>query len=142
MYTPRFSRPRFEFIERLLTALGSDGISLEGYDIEKIRRVQNGYPVLADEMELTDDEWDIIKSWYDGAIRYLDSRVGQFVEYLRSIGEFKNTLFVVTSDHGDHFGDHGLSSHLFSVHDTLLHVPMAISPPTGEFNPGTVIDSQ
>lgn len=142
MYTPGFSRPQFEFIERLLKAAGRDGISLEGYDIQRIRRVQDSYPVLADEMELTEDEWGIIESWYDGAIRYLDSRVGSFIEYLKSIGEFDDTLFVVTSDHGDHFGDHGLSSHLFSVHDTLLHVPMAISPPAGEFNPGTVIDSQ
>jgi arylsulfatase A-like enzyme len=142
MWGPDIDRPRYELIERLLMAAGREPLSIEGQDMERIRRFQQGHPVLTDQMELTDEEWDLIEAWYDGAIRYLDDRVGSFVDYLKETGQFQNTLFVLTADHGDQFGDHGLSGHVFSIYDALLHVPLAISPPVYECDSGTEIDAQ
>jgi len=125
------SRPPYEFIERAMMALGRRGQRVDGIDMDRIERVQDGHPVIAGEMELSEEEWDLIRAWYDGAIRYLDRRVGQLVDHLKEQGVFEDTLLVVTSDHGDQFGDHGLSGHMFALYDTLLRVPLVVSPPGG-----------
>src|SRR5690606_2852854 len=40
-----------------------------------------------------------------------------------------NTLVIVTSDHGEHFGEHGLMAHGNSVYRPLLQVPLFIRFP-------------
>jgi arylsulfatase A-like enzyme len=45
------------------------------------------------------------------------------------VGLFENTLLIITSDHGENFGDHGLASHQFCLYDSLMHVPLIISYP-------------
>lgn len=143
MFCEEFERPRFEFLERVMDSAGLDTQQLPGMDMEKLRRVSHdgGDGVLAGEIEMTDEEWDVIKAWYDGAIRYLDGLVGELVAFLKDCGAYDDTLIVLTSDHGDNFGDHGLTSHVFSLYDTLLHVPMVIKPPDGT-PAGRRIDAQ
>jgi arylsulfatase A-like enzyme len=133
MFREGFERPGFEFLERMMDWAGFDTQQLPGVDMEKLRHVSHdgGDGVLAGEIEMTDEEWDVIEAWYDGAIRYLDDLVGELVAFLKDRGAYDDTLIVLTSDHGDHFGDHGLTSHAFSLYDTLLHVPMVIKPPGG-----------
>jgi len=137
-----FERPRWEVLERLLGALGRRTQSVAGQDDEKLARIAHsgGDEVLAGDLELTAEEWDVIEAWYDGAIRYLDERIGALVESLREVGVYDDTLLVVTSDHGDNFGDHGLTGHAFCLYDSLLHVPLVVSPPEG--GDGTVVDDQ
>lgn len=128
-----FERPRWEFQERLLDSLGRETQRVPDQDMEKLRRVSHsgGDGVLAGEVELSDKEWHIIESWYDGAIRYLDDLIGELLDFLRERGIYEETMIVVTSDHGDNFGDHdGMTSHIFCLYDTLLHVPLVIKPPT------------
>jgi arylsulfatase A-like enzyme len=36
---------------------------------------------------------------------------------------------IVTADHGNSFGEHGILDHFFSVHETLASVPLAIRHP-------------
>lgn len=68
---------------------------------------------------------------YDGAIAYVDDQVNQLIEQLRARGLLENSVVVITSDHGEHFGDHGLLDHGNSMYRTLLHVPLLL------LNPGT-----
>jgi arylsulfatase A-like enzyme len=51
------------------------------------------------------------------------------VDALRANGLLDRTLLIITSDHGENFGEHGLMGHQFSVHDTLLHVPLIVRYP-------------
>jgi arylsulfatase A-like enzyme len=42
-----------------------------------------------------------------------------------------NTLVIITADHGEQFGEHGLMEHRNSYYLPLLHVPLLIIPPGG-----------
>jgi arylsulfatase A-like enzyme len=131
LFCADLDRPRWEFLERALDALGRPTQTLADHDMDKLRQVSHsgGDGVLAGEVEMTDEEWAVIEAWYDGAVRYLDDLVGELLDFLRREGVYEETLVVVTSDHGDNFGDHGgLTSHIFSLYDTLLHVPLVVKP--------------
>ena len=68
---------------------------------------------------------------YDGAIAYVDAQVGALVDELRALGLLDTTLLVVTSDHGESFGWHGLVGHGVSVHENQVHVPLVVRWPGG-----------
>lgn len=69
---------------------------------------------------------------YDGAIAYLDNELGQLFRELQERGLLDNTLIVVTSDHGEFLGEHGLTKHGNALYEPVLHVPLMIIPPLGE----------
>jgi len=66
---------------------------------------------------------------YDSCIAYIDHQIGLLCDELKRRDMFKNTLIIVTSDHGEHFGEHGLMSHTNSLYRPLLHVPLVMSLP-------------
>ena len=66
---------------------------------------------------------------YDGAIAYVDDRVAQLLERVRDLGLEENLLVVITSDHGEAFGEHGLFLHPNSVYREEIHVPLVIWQP-------------
>ena len=66
---------------------------------------------------------------YDGEIAYVDAMVGKLVEALRARKVLDDTLIVVTSDHGEHFGEHHMLEHKFSLYEPLLHVPLIVRAP-------------
>lgn len=61
---------------------------------------------------------------YDGAITYLDAQVDSLLNHLGARGLLDNTIIVVTSDHGELFGEHGVISHGNSLFLPVLHVPL------------------
>lgn len=66
---------------------------------------------------------------YDGAISFLDQELGRMFDTLAARGMLDNTIVIVTSDHGEHFGEHGLMAHGNSVYRPLLQVPLFIRYP-------------
>jgi arylsulfatase A-like enzyme len=66
---------------------------------------------------------------YDGAVAYVDDQLGRLLDGLRSRQLLDNTLVVVTSDHGEQFGEHGLFDHGNSLYWPVLHVPLVVSFP-------------
>lgn len=84
---------------------------------------------MAGGLPISNSEWDIIKSWYDGEISYLDHCIGELVNFICDEGLFDNTLIVITADHGENLGEHELAGHHFCLYDTLLHVPLIMSYP-------------
>jgi uncharacterized sulfatase len=78
---------------------------------------------IANGCEFTDDEWAAIKAMYDAEIYYTDKCIGRLFDYAQKelSGE---TVFLVTADHGDLFGEYGLLGHKLVLHDGLIHVPM------------------
>ena len=68
---------------------------------------------------------------YMGLIKQIDDQMGVLFEYLKSSSQMKNTMIVVTSDHGDYLGDHWLGEKdLF--HDPSVKVPLIIYDPSPE----------
>lgn len=66
---------------------------------------------------------------YDGGIAYEDSIIGTLVSRLRERGELDRTIVIVTSDHGQHWGEHGLYGHTNSLYPALLRVPLLVRAP-------------
>ena len=66
---------------------------------------------------------------YDGCIRYIDDQLARIVDDLRSRSLLSNTVIIITSDHGEQFGEHNLVDHSNSLYLPLLHVPLVVSWP-------------
>jgi arylsulfatase A-like enzyme len=81
-----------------------------------------GYPKPAWDQGTTIDE-------YDAGVKYTDDFIGQLLHGLDQLGALKNTIVIVTSDHGEGLGDHGLSFHGAALYWELVHVPLVISWP-------------
>ena len=75
---------------------------------------------------LSEDNLQWLRGCYEDCIRGLDAHVGRLLDELRRRGELDNTIIVVTSDHGEHFGDHGLFLHGNSLYEPLIHVPLVV----------------
>ncbi len=69
---------------------------------------------------------------YDGNLRYADWAVGELERLLRETGLFEKTIFAVTSDHGEAFGEHGYWGHTFSAFDESIHIPLVVRLPGSE----------
>jgi arylsulfatase len=79
---------------------------------------------------ITDRERQLLYDGYDDSIRYLDAELGDFFDELKARGLYEDSLVIVTSDHGDAFGEHGYYTHPRQLHEMLLHVPLFISAPS------------
>jgi arylsulfatase A-like enzyme len=66
---------------------------------------------------------------YDSGIARADAGLGQLIEGLRTRGILDSALLVVTSDHGEYFGEHGLYDHGRTLHRELLEVPLVAAGP-------------
>jgi arylsulfatase A-like enzyme len=76
---------------------------------------------------LTDSELQTLLDLYDNEIRYTDGQIGRLIDVVDETLGLDDTAIVVTSDHGEEFGDHGGFSHNPSFYDEILHVPFVIN---------------
>jgi arylsulfatase A-like enzyme len=104
-----------------------------GVDMRKVKFYsrEGGYPYMARRFEMTEEEFAILKSWYVGAIAYMDFRLGELIQTLKEAGAYENTLIIVTADHGENFGEHHLAYHMFCLYESLIRVPLIMSWPAG-----------
>ena len=66
---------------------------------------------------------------YDGAIAYMDHEIKRLLQGLAQRGALDNTLLIITSDHGELFGEHRLTGHHNSLFVDVLHVPLILRFP-------------
>lgn len=66
------------------------------------------------------------RNFYDNGVIQLDSMVRRLLESLERKGYLDNALVVITGDHGEHLGEHGLFGHANSVFEPALRVPGVI----------------
>ncbi len=78
-----------------------------------------------------------IDGMYNAEVAAQDEQVGRFLQLLRSSKALDNTMVIICADHGDHLGEKQLVGHLFSVYNELVHVPLIIRDPAGNFARGT-----
>lgn len=100
------------------------------------------------ELHCGNDKWwrqKAREALYDGAIHQADSHVKRIVDGLKKRDVLDETLIIVTSDHGEGFGESSrirparIAGHNVSVHEVLLHVPLVVKYP-GQKG-GKIIDS-
>jgi arylsulfatase A-like enzyme len=77
----------------------------------------------------TPEEFALLRALYDGDMLYLDERIGEIIECLRTSGILDNTMLIVTSDHGEELGEHGLVGHSVSLYNTVFRIPLIVRYP-------------
>jgi arylsulfatase A-like enzyme len=79
---------------------------------------------------LTDEDWRRISAAYWATITFLDSEVGRLVEALEKAGVLDDTVIVVTSDHGDMLGAHGLATKgVGTAYEEVYNIPLIVRAP-------------
>lgn len=114
----------------------------EKYDLwggEALRDFYNKIPGPMSETFINDrpiGQLSALTGLYDGCIYQLDQAMKHLISKLKDRGEFKNTLIVITSDHGEAFGEKSrlerdvrLIEHSWGIHEVLLHVPLIVKEP-------------
>jgi len=76
---------------------------------------------------------------YDGELAYVDEQIGQLVGKLEGLRLTRPLLVIITSDHGESFGDHGFFLHANSLYLNEIHVPLILRWP-GRIPAGVRID--
>lgn len=79
--------------------------------------------------EFSPSDIQLAREAYESSIRSMDRRIGELLSVLQRGGRLDNTVVVITADHGEHFGEHGVFLHGTSLYPPLLHVPLVISAP-------------
>ena len=59
-------------------------------------------------------------------MKYADDALGRLMQALDQRGLTNNTLVIVTSDHGESLGQHGLTYHGQALYRELIHVPLVM----------------
>jgi arylsulfatase A-like enzyme len=124
--------------------------------LSKFKGVENpaqvyDYPI--DDPRLTPERLLKDIDGYDGAIAYLDDQIGQLLAEMRRLSLDDNLLIVLTSDHGETFGEHGGIIHANATYREQIHVPLIFWQPgqvpagarvsqtvTNAFLPATIMD--
>jgi arylsulfatase A-like enzyme len=75
--------------------------------------------------------WQTLERAYLEAIRQADAKVGELLRALDDAKELDNTFVVVTSDHGQSFGESGNVYHGCGATESIVRVPCVVRPPEG-----------
>jgi arylsulfatase A-like enzyme len=106
----------------------TDGLSMSAAEAGEFSMHvhENVERFIAEGHTLDAEELDALRAMYDAEIRYTDECVGRLLEFVRGIDD-RDVIVVVTSDHGELFGEYGLLGHKFVLKDELTHVPLVTS---------------
>jgi arylsulfatase A-like enzyme len=78
------------------------------------------------------------KDLYDAELRFTDKHLGRLLDELVRLPGGDRTIVILTSDHGDAFGEHGFDGHAIALFKEVIHVPMIIYIPD---NPPRLVGS-
>jgi arylsulfatase A-like enzyme len=99
----------------------------ERFTTARYNRIEKG--VLQLEYKVSEQEYLHLISQYDGGIAYIDFHIGKLIERLKELGLYENSLIIITSDHGETFGERDLFKHGVSVYQDQIYVPLIIKYP-------------
>lgn len=81
-----------------------------------------------------------LRQHYYGQITHIDYRLGRFLGELKRLGLYDSTAIVVTSDHGEHLGDHRLFAK-YTFLESAARIPLILKPPQSLGRSGEHIDT-
>jgi len=77
--------------------------------------------------DISEEEHDILINSYRASLRYVDDQINRLLTELRSQGRFDDTLIIVTSDHGQLFGEEDSYGKPYRLLDSLIRVPLIVT---------------
>jgi arylsulfatase A-like enzyme len=81
------------------------------------------------DFDISDADLELMRHLYSRSIRLLDDWVARLLQRLDDSGHLDDTLVIVTSDHGENFGEGQLIGHAFSLDQRLIRVPFVAAGP-------------
>ena len=84
--------------------------------------LEPGWPYTPEEVESQHNA-------YDASVAYLDDQIGRLLDSLDRRGALRNTIVVITADHGEEFREHGFMDHGNTLYRPSVQVPLLIRFP-------------
>lgn len=121
---------RYKYLDENIGKVNERKIELVAY---------NPLICFTDNIILNEEEKKVLIALYDGEIDYLDKKIGELIEYLKKNNNiYDDTLIIITADHGEHFGEHDLYSHVASLYEPIIHIPLIIKFPEAHKKQGLI----
>jgi arylsulfatase A-like enzyme len=76
--------------------------------------------------QLRPSDFDYLEVLYDRELRYTDDTLRELFRLLDELDFLDRSIVLITSDHGEEFGDHGGLLHRGTLYDELLRVPLIV----------------
>lgn len=96
-------------------------------DEHQTRRIFRG------EMTLSDADRRELVSLYDGNLLQADHHVGRLFDAYERLGMWRDTLVIITSDHGEAFGEHHATyGHNENLYGPMINVPLILRLPAAD----------
>lgn len=76
-------------------------------------------------LRVSEADRDRLIDLYDGEILAMDAKIGELITALRT--RFRDTIFILTSDHGEEFLEHGSLGHGETLYEEVLRVPLIVT---------------
>lgn len=97
-----------------------------------------GYPSLASGLPASGMAGDpkavaYLRALYEGEVHYADREFGRFVDLLKWLGLYDQSLVILVGDHGEEFVEHGGFEHGRTVFEEVLRVPLVVKYPGGRW---------
>jgi arylsulfatase len=70
-----------------------------------------------------------LRGLYDAEVAYVDDCIGRVLDALKDKGLYRNTVVVLTADHGEEFLEHGKTGHKGRFYDEHMRIPLIIRSP-------------
>jgi arylsulfatase len=119
-----FMDPHFPFTNA--TAPTIDNVE---EDMSKINKANDAYV----DYQSTSEQLRLLRELYNKNIEYLDSHLVSLLDTLEDRGWYDELTIILTADHGEAFGEHGVKNHDWGACpiDELIKVPLFVKPAGG-----------
>jgi arylsulfatase A-like enzyme len=86
-------------------------------------------PVMMRERPVPEEGLKLLEEQYNVGIANVDQAIGNLIDLMREMKLLDRTLIIVTSDHGEYFGEHDLITHWKDLYQPVLWVPLMVKNP-------------
>ncbi len=110
------------------------------YDGPVTGQLEQTRAIFFGKMAIDDADLHELEALYDGNLRQADAWVAKLFDAQREAGRWDNTIVLVTSDHGEAFGEHGEIGHNTTLFREMLDVPFVLRLPESLRPPAVDLD--
>ncbi len=96
----------------------------ENYPLNDKDAIQDKWLYLSGIEELTDDTSKTLHNAYLRRLSYLDRKIGKTIDILKKGGMLDDATVILTSDHGQMFGEKGMLYHAMPPYEEIAKVPL------------------